>query len=104
MPGDDQPTVRVDIANTHAVARGDDPVDELEVELRAAREVLAVRDSQQGSQGPPVVPAEVSSPRLAKLTEPQLRAHIERLQNDIWTAKEGWESELSFAAEDGGEE
>jgi hypothetical protein len=102
MVGDDQPTVKVNIANTHAVSRGDDPVDELEAELRAAREVLAVRESQQGSQGPPHVPAYVASPRLATLTEGQLRSHIERLRNDLWTARDGWTSEQSFVT--GGDE
>lgn len=99
MTGDDQPTVRVDIADTQAVTRGDDPVNELEAELRAAREVLAVRESQRGSEGPPVVPAHVSSPRLAKLTEGQLEAHIDRIEADLQTVREGWEVGVS-----GGEE
>lgn len=99
MPGDDQTTMRVDIADTQAVARGDDPEAAVEAKLRAAREVLAVRKSQQGAEGPPTVPAHVSSPRLAKLTETQLRKHIDRLEADLQTVREGWE-----AVEGGGEE
>jgi hypothetical protein len=99
MTGDDQTTVRVDIADTQAAPDGDEPVAELESELRAAKEVLAVRESQKGSEGPPVVPAHVASPRIAKLTEGQLRAHIERLEADLQTVREGWE-----AVEGGGEE
>jgi len=99
MTGDDQTTVRVDIADTQTVPRGEDPVGELEAELRSAREVMAVRESQQGSQGPPTVPAHVTSPRLAKLTEAQLEAHIDRLEEDLRTVREGWE-----AVESGGVE
>jgi|GEM_PF-6705777 len=105
MAGDDQTTVQVDIADTQTIPAGDDPQDEVEAELRAAREVLAVRESKQGAQGPPVVPAGVTSPRLAQLTENQLRRHIERLRNDLWTARDGWTSERSFVPEaEGGEE
>lgn len=87
MTGDDQQTVRVDIANTQTV-----PADELVAELRAAREVLAVRASQKGTEGPPTVPAHVASPRLAKLTETQLEAHIDRLEADRQTVQNGWET------------
>lgn len=90
MVRDSSGAPRVDIAETHTTPRGDSREEELRAELRAAREVLAVREMQEQGRSPVHVPETVAgSPRVASMSTPQVRSHIERLERDLRDAQTG---------------
>ena len=89
---DEQPCQTIDPLPVAETPRGDGPAAELRAELRMARELLAVREARTG-QGQPIAPppSSVTRPRLAALSDSQLRDHINRLERDLADAQRGFE-------------
>lgn len=81
---EEEPPQRVEPLPVPRIPEGDELDDELRAELRMARELMAVREAQEGQGAPVALPAPlITRPRLACLSDEQLRDHIARLERDL---------------------
>ena len=73
------------------VPSGDDPEEELLVELRMAREQLAQMEMMENPRGPPRLSGDlVAHPRLRGLSQEQVERHIRLLVADVVACRLGW--------------